>query len=58
MSVRTDVEGYAEDLWSFYVMGRVADENTFNVYLVCKLDETALSTVQKTFNVLSRIDKC
>jgi hypothetical protein len=59
MPLRTDVEGYAKDLWSFFfVPGRVADENTFDTYWVCRMDETALLTIRKPSNILSRSGKC
>ena len=57
MPLRTDVEDYAEDLWSFYVMGRVADEKAFDNYWGCKMDESALLTIRKTSNALSRTDR-
>jgi len=42
----------------FFVLGRVADENTFDTYWVCRMDETALLTIRKPSNILSRSGKC
>jgi len=32
---------------SFFVLGRFSDENTFDIYWVYKMDETALLTIRK-----------
>jgi len=38
-------------------MGRVADEKAFDNYWGCKMDESALLTIRKTSNALSRTDR-